>query len=129
MARRSRRLSLRGQSRYQGSDPPLRRTPPAMRIAPLLILATLAACAGIPDLPGTSDPGVAQGFPALVPLAPLLTQAAALDGASRITPATTADIAQRVAALRARAARLRGPVIAPTALARLRQPIDTSALQ
>lgn len=81
-----------------------------MRFALPLLLA-LAACTEFPALDGTVAPADANApYPDLVPLAPLLAQADANDrGAADVQAALN----PRLAALRTRAARLRGPVIAP----------------
>lgn len=79
-----------------------------MRIA-FAFLITLAACSEFPELEGTVEPAHAQnGFPDLIPLAPLVAQA---NAATRSAPAAAADLSPRLANLNARAARLRGPVI------------------
>ena len=90
--------------------------PVFMRLAPLFLI-TIAACTEFPALDGTIPPRDANApFPALVPLAPLVAQANAADrGAADVETALT----PRLAALRARAARLRGPVIPPAVRARM----------
>jgi len=83
-----------------------------------LILAVplaLSACLPAPDLPPRRDAGSAPA-PALLPTAGLLRRAEA--GPTADTGDTAAPPA-RAAALRARAARLRGPVVAPAQRARL----------
>ena len=88
---------------------------PMRLLLPCLLL--LAACTEFPALEGTVPPAQANApFPALVPLAPLVAQAE--------TPQTDAAgaeaaLAPRLSALRARAARLRGPVIPPAQRARM----------
>jgi len=83
----------------------------------LALFVTLAACAEFPALDGTVSPDVAaNGFPDLVPIAPLVAQA---NAATSTAPATPANLSSRVAALNARAARLRGPVIPAPARGRL----------
>lgn len=76
-------------------------------LLPLLPLC-LAACTQFPELDGaTSARAEAADYPALVPLEPLLE-----GRRSAAAPPPAADLEGRVAALRARAARLRaGPVI------------------
>ncbi len=90
-----------------------------MRLALVLLpmLASLPACAEFPALDGVVPPAqINAGYPDLVPLVPVLAQAAASDsGAANVA----ADITPRLAGLRARAARLRGPVIAPAIRARM----------
>lgn len=79
----------------------------------LACLLGLAGCTDFPALDGTISPALQNApYPDLVPLSPIVAQAGAADygGAS-----AAADLAPRLAALRARAAGLRGPVIpAPT---------------
>lgn len=78
-----------------------------------LALAILAGLALL--LPaGCSDAGRDGGFPALLPLAPLLT-----DPPSRIAPDSAAALAARAAGLRTRAGALRAPVLAPADKRRL----------
>lgn len=80
-------------------------------------LAALAACAEFPALEGRVTPAVADlPPPALVPLGPVLSRATT---ATQTTAATPADLSARVAALRSRAARLRGPVIPAATRARM----------
>lgn len=80
-------------------------------------LALPGACTAIPELDGAVPPALSRaGYPRLVPVEPLLAQA----DETRITPRTEAGIAARVAALRARAARLRHAVIDPGTRARMR---------
>lgn len=78
---------------------------------------SLAACAEFPsiDAPLYTDgaDGTAAGPPQLQPLDPVLAAVAAGEADSRITPASQAQDAARIAALNARAARLRGPVLSP----------------
>lgn len=79
---------------------------------PLLLALSLSpACTEFPALDGTVPPAQANGpYPDLVPLAPLVARANTSTG-------TLAEIEQsltpRLAALRARADGLRGPVIPP----------------
>lgn len=74
------------------------------------LLFALTACTEFPALDGTVPPSVSDApFPALVPLAPLIAQAAVAD---RGGADAQAALTPRLAALRARAAGLRGPVIA-----------------
>jgi hypothetical protein len=73
------------------------------------LLAALPACTEFPELDGTIAPERANApYPELVPLAPLLAQANTSSGAAELA---NTDIEPRLANLRARAARLRGPVI------------------
>lgn len=69
---------------------------------------TLAGCSDFPELDGAVAPGLERAaYPRLVPVEPLI--AGAQD--TQITDETEAGIAARVAALRARAARLRGSIV------------------
>lgn len=82
-----------------------------------LLLLVMAACAEFPELDGTlSAEQLRAPPPALVPLSPLLAQAAMAPSGGP-TAAQTLD--PRIAALRARASRLRGPVISPQDRARM----------
>ncbi|MGR3271621.1 hypothetical protein [Thalassococcus profundi] len=85
-----------------------------MRFLPALLLC-LSACAEFPELDATATPGVATAaYPQLLPLETLL------DGpAPRATPDLRAGVEGRAASLRARAARLRGPVIDAATAARI----------
>lgn len=91
-------------------------------LSPLLLplaFATLAGCTQFPELDHTRPlAGDDVGFPALVPVEPLLAQATA----GRIDPARTqTGLEGRVARLQARAARLRGSVLSGSARQRLAQ--------
>ncbi|WP_281983330.1 hypothetical protein [Thalassorhabdomicrobium marinisediminis] len=91
-----------------------------MRLAIALCL-TLAACAEFPALEGRVSPAVANAPPPeLVPLGPLLARA---DAAERGAATVPAALSGRIAALRARADRLRGPVIPPATRARMQRGI------
>lgn len=81
-------------------------------VAALPLCLMLVACGDVPAWPEVDLPPPDEGaaFPALVPLDPILAEAAALPQA----PPTT-DMAARQAALEARAAALRAPVIPPDA--------------
>ena len=83
----------------------------------LAISVGLGACTQFPELDRTISAEVeAADYPALVPLEPLLTRATAdrTDAA-----ATETQLQSRLAGLRARAARLGGPVIGGAARQRL----------
>lgn len=80
---------------------------PFRRFALWLAPAALAACLAPPDLP-PSQARVEAPAPELLPLTELLAERADGPHAARLTDAPDA----RAAALQARAARLRGPVIA-----------------
>ncbi|MBN9888372.1 hypothetical protein [Salipiger abyssi] len=90
-----------------------------MRLSPSLLLLALVGCAQFPELDAARTPGVeAMPFPALLPLDGLL------DGPEpRATPEMRAGIEGRVAGLRARAARLQGPVVPASDRARMTQGI------
>lgn len=69
----------------------------------------LVACAEFPDLDQRITPELAAApVPELGPIAPLIAQA---NTAPRVTEITVTTLAGRIAALNARAAQLRGPVI------------------
>ncbi|AGI66823.1 hypothetical protein OAN307_c11210 [Octadecabacter antarcticus 307] len=94
-----------------------------MRLAPAVLpllatlLITLAACAEFPALDGSVLPTQANTpFPDMVPLASLIQRANANDNGAAMREAA---ITPRLASLRARASRLRGPVIATDARVRL----------
>ncbi|MEL6959055.1 MAG: hypothetical protein AAGL89_08920 [Pseudomonadota bacterium] len=82
------------------------------------MLALFSACAERPDLPRRGDAANPGDFPAFVPVAGLIDQAQAETGFDTDGPV---GLDARLAALRARAAALRGPVITATDRARLRQ--------
>lgn len=83
----------------------------------LIAAAGLAACTEFPALERTLTPALeAAPYPELVPLDPLLAQARA-GQVDAVQTETTLEA--RVARLRARAARLRGPVISGAARQRL----------
>ncbi|WP_322866557.1 hypothetical protein U5922_010385 [Aquicoccus sp. G2-2] len=82
-----------------------------------LALVTLAGCTTFPELDGTVPAHLEQaGYPQLVPVEPLLARAETI----QITDQTEAGISARVAALRARAARLRGTIVDQPTRARLK---------
>lgn len=88
----------------------------------LSLLALGAACADIPALEGRVSPEVAAApYPMIAPLGPILSRAEALTDSERTSPAMFVSVEARLAALRARAARLRGPVISPTDEARMQR--------
>ncbi len=87
-----------------------------MRLA-LAFLATIAACTQFPELDGTVAPEIANGSPPqLVPLSQIIERANVTTETARTA---AEDIAPRVTNLRARAARLRGPVIDQATRARM----------
>jgi hypothetical protein len=101
----------------------------AVTIVFLVLTGFLTGCTQFPELDQAIDPDVAaRGVPDLIPLAPVL--AAADTRATTVTvPDIAADLGARVANLRARADRLRGPVIPAPVRNRIARGIDTSALQ
>ncbi|QFS82641.1 hypothetical protein FIU97_07465 [Roseivivax sp. THAF40] len=78
--------------------------------APALVIAlglAVTGCTQFPELDATATPGVADApYPDLLPLGLLLG-----DAPMRATPDMSANVVSRAEALRARAARLQGPVI------------------
>lgn len=87
-----------------------------MRLVVTLFLL-LQACTTFPALDHTVPPdGTAGAFPALVPLAPLVAQA---NTSTNVAQNVEAALTPRLSNLRARAARLRGPVIAAPVRARM----------
>ena len=91
------------------------------RRAALALVLSFSACTQFPELDATQTPGVANApYPRLLPLDGLLTASA-----GTATPAVVAGIEGRVAALRARAARLGGPVVPASVKARMRRGVVT----
>ena len=87
--------------------------------------ALVAGCAEFPQLDGRVAPEDRDAaYPRLVPLGPIVARA----GEVTISETTEQGIAARVAALRARAARLRGTVIDGGTRARMRQGVDAQGL-
>lgn len=79
----------------------------------------LAACSPFPELDETIDAATeAADFPELVPLEPILAEAAA--GSNR-DPQTKSNLDARAAALRSRAARLRTSVVDEESKARMQR--------
>lgn len=89
-----------------------------MRAVAFLLFAALAGgCAKFPELEGTVPPALERAeYPRLVPVEPML----ALAETVQITPETEPAILARVAALKARAARLRRTVVDQGTRARMR---------
>ncbi|MDU8929979.1 hypothetical protein RXV86_21550 [Alisedimentitalea sp. MJ-SS2] len=86
-------------------------------IVPLLPVMVLSACASFPELEGTVPTHMeAAEFPKLVPVEPLLAGSQEV----QITPETESSLVARANALRARAARLRGPIVDRGTRARMR---------
>lgn len=101
-----------------------------MNVKPLILFVLLAGCADFPALDRAVPAEATRGaYPKLLPLDAILTQSDALQSAGRLTPAVVGDVLTRAQALRARAARLRGPVIDAATRARMRAGIDITALQ
>jgi hypothetical protein len=91
-----------------------------MRLLILVLLGGLAACAPVPDLDLPDDRASGADGPALAPLGDTLDRAAALETAARTGPDPGTALVVRLAALNARAARLRAtPVLDPASRARL----------
>ncbi|MEO1139976.1 MAG: hypothetical protein AAFW87_11020 [Pseudomonadota bacterium] len=89
-------------------------------IAVLVLLVTLAGCSQFPELDDNlSSEARAARYPDLVPVEDLRAGLTA----PRITDETTTTLEGRVAALRARAARLRGTVIDRNSRNRLEQKV------
>lgn len=87
-----------------------------MRLFCLVLICGLGACAPFPQIDTDVDPNATS--PALVPLDSILGQARAN---MSDTPAATITTQSRMAALQARAARLRGSVIDRATLARMQR--------
>lgn len=101
-----------------------------MTFKSLILVACLAGCAATPELNGRvrqSDPGAA--YPDLVPLAPLLARADGLAASPQTSPAAITTMNNRVAGLKSRAARLRGPVVDGATRARMQAARARAALQ
>lgn len=92
-------------------------------LASLVVLCAVAGCADWPDpvIPGT-DAARAAPWPALVPLSDILV------GGTRVSEPVVPSAA-RLAALTARAASLRGPVVDAATRARMARGVDLAALQ
>jgi len=86
-----------------------------MRLAAIALAFSLAACADFPELDATITPEMRRAdFPRLATISELQNTPE-----PRITEATQAGLQARIAALRARAGRLRGAVVGPEAQERL----------
>ena len=85
-----------------------------MRLSLLTLFVSFAlagACAQFPELDQRITPELADAAPPdLIPLAPLIARAEASQAGAAVVET---DLDPRLAALRARADRLRGPVIPP----------------
>ena len=86
-------------------------------IASAALVGLVTACTDFPELDGTVSPALEKAdFPKLVPVESLLAGAEDV----QITDQTTAQLAGRVARLRARAARLKRTVVDRGTRARMR---------
>jgi len=98
-----------------------------MRAAFLSLLLGLGACAEFPSLDDRISATARDApYPRLTNIDPLLAQA------STPVPATNPvaqDINARIARLTQRANTLRGPIIEPATLARMRRGVDRTALR
>lgn len=91
-----------------------------MRLLPATLL--LCACAQFPELDSTQTPGVAEApYPRLVPIETLLAS-----DTPRATPDMRAGLLGRAEALRARAARLNGPVVDADTRTRMQGGVNTT---
>ncbi|MCO6381588.1 hypothetical protein [Oceanicola sp. 502str15] len=88
-----------------------------MTRAALLLCLALSGCTQFPELDAVvSASAKSAAYPRLQPLDGILAQA----NASTTDPAAVrGDLSARVAALRARAARMRGPIVEPPVRARM----------
>ena len=94
---------------------------PLRRPAGFMLIAALAGCAQFPELDAaTSATARDAPYPDLIPVEDIMAQVPQ----DRITPDTASGLSARVAALRARAARLRGSVIDSPTRARMRAGVD-----
>ena len=90
----------------------------------LVVIMTLAACADpYPLAPDLAAEGKDAPYPALVPVERIAARVPATATAT-VTEATTEAIASRTDRLRARADRLRGPVIDAETGERMRRGVD-----
>lgn len=98
----------------------------SLRLLPVLALV-VSGCADAPDLGLAQPTQVARDYPALIPLDTLLAQAPT--NQSQITPASISTTNDRIANLRARANRLRGPVVDAATKSRMRAAVARAALR
>jgi len=97
-----------------------------MRLTVMIAIVGLSACAAFPTIDGTIDASArAADYPTLVPLDPLLAAAAATGG--QISPASEAAFNSKIAALRVKAIRLRGPVIDAQTRSRMQRGVAVPA--
>lgn len=87
----------------------------------LAITATLmGGCSDFPELDAAISPAARKaGYPGLMPIDQLLAEAQQV----QISPQTVSNLQSRISRLKARAARLRGPVVDGTSRARMRAAI------
>lgn len=91
-----------------------------LRVTAVMLTLALSACTQFPDLDRTTSAQTRRApYPDLLPVEDLRAQVAS----PRATDRTTKSLEARIAALRARAARLRGTVIDGASRARLDQKI------
>ncbi|QQA43676.1 hypothetical protein [Pelagovum pacificum] len=96
----------------------------------VLLSLLLAGCASIPALDGrVSDEVAALPYPDLVPLGPVVAEGRALGQGGATGEALSTAVDSRAAALRARAAALRPPVVDDATRDRMARGVDTSALR
>ncbi len=101
--------------------------PPRLSLMILLAALSLGGCARMPDLgPEAASAARSTSWPALAPIAELHAAAASLPDATQYGTAADA-LDARAAALRQRAAALRGPTIDPATLKRLDEAAGTPA--
>jgi hypothetical protein len=102
--------------------------PVVMRVILILATATLGACANFPDLDERVD-AATQGaaYPTLQPLDPLIARASSLETNGQIAPASVAALDDRIANLRAKSTRLRGPIIDTATRSRMRRGVAVPA--
>lgn len=101
---------------------------PTRNAALMISLMGLIACGDIPQVGGAQAEAARNApYPDLVRLDTLLT--AQQNTPTRITPASIATSNDRIAQLRARAARLRGPVIDPATRSQMRAASARAALR
>lgn len=90
-----------------------------MRLIVMIAIVGLGACTDFPEIDVTIDAAARSAdFPTLLPLDPLLAKSNI--ATTQITPASVAAFDARIANLRSRASRLRGPVIDAATRTRMR---------
>lgn len=105
-----------------------RHNQPMLRLTLPIALFALVACVDFPDLDDRITPAArAADYPTLQPLDPLLAQAAMQQTNGAITPASVATFDNKIAALRAKAAGLRGPIIDRATRAHMRRGVAVPA--